>query len=158
MLPWNLRQLISYFFALIIYSINLLKTARKTFATGNAIYPLPRTIIQITNDNSIFCKEGIIHENCIIIVYLLYFTIFWDIKWWLCFNWDTMFLNFLWNDSHLKSKLTGMFLYQTNVLCWEEIEKVHHRRKRVSHITLWIWNSRWMQSQNIVLRAYWEYW
>jgi hypothetical protein len=36
-LPWNLRQLISYFFALIIYSINLLKTAMKTFATGNAI-------------------------------------------------------------------------------------------------------------------------
>jgi hypothetical protein len=34
-----------------LYSINLLKTARKTFATGNAIYPLPRTIIQITNDN-----------------------------------------------------------------------------------------------------------
>jgi len=33
-LPWNLRQLISYFFALIIYSLNLLKTARKTFATG----------------------------------------------------------------------------------------------------------------------------
>jgi hypothetical protein len=58
-LPWNLRQLISYFFALIIYSINLLKTARKTFAFGNAIYPLPRTIIQITNDNSIFRKEGI---------------------------------------------------------------------------------------------------
>ena len=57
MLPWNLRQLISYFFALIIYSINLLKTARKTFATGNAIDPLPRTIIQITNDNSIFRKE-----------------------------------------------------------------------------------------------------
>jgi hypothetical protein len=26
---------------------------------GNAIYPLPRTIIQITNDNSIFRKEGI---------------------------------------------------------------------------------------------------
>jgi hypothetical protein len=44
---------------IIIYSINLLKTARKTFATGNAIYPLPRTIIQITNDNSIFRKEGI---------------------------------------------------------------------------------------------------
>ena len=59
MLPWNLRQLISYFFALIIYSINLLKTARKTFATGNAIYALPRTIIQITNANSIFRKEGI---------------------------------------------------------------------------------------------------
>ena len=59
MLPWNLRQLISYFFTLIIYSINLLKTVRKTFATGNAIYPLPRTIIQITNDNSIFRKEGI---------------------------------------------------------------------------------------------------
>jgi hypothetical protein len=59
MLPWNLRQLISYFFALIIYSINLLKAARKPFATGNAIYPLPRTIIQITNDNSIFRKEGI---------------------------------------------------------------------------------------------------
>jgi hypothetical protein len=58
-LPWNLRQLISYFFTLIIYSINLLKTVRKTFATGNAIYPLPRTIIQITNDNSIFRKEGI---------------------------------------------------------------------------------------------------
>ena len=58
-LSWNLRQLISYFFALIIYSINLLKTARKTFATGNAIYPLPRTIIQITNDTSIFRKEGI---------------------------------------------------------------------------------------------------
>ena len=56
MLSWNLRQLISYFFALIIYSINLLKTARKTFATGNAIYPLPRTII---HDNSIFRKEGI---------------------------------------------------------------------------------------------------
>ena len=59
MFPWNLRQLISYFFALIIYSINFLKTARKTFATGNAIYPLPRTIIHITNDNSIFRKEGI---------------------------------------------------------------------------------------------------
>ena len=59
MLPWNLRQLISYLFALINYSINLLKTARKTFATGNDIYPLPRTIIQITNDNSIFRKEGI---------------------------------------------------------------------------------------------------
>jgi hypothetical protein len=29
-LPWNLRQLISYFFTLIIYSINLLKTVRKT--------------------------------------------------------------------------------------------------------------------------------
>ena len=29
-LPWILRQLISYFFALIIYSINLFKTARKT--------------------------------------------------------------------------------------------------------------------------------
>ena len=58
-LPCNLRQLISYLFALIIYSINLLKSARKTFATGNAIYPLPRTIIQITNDNSIFPKEGI---------------------------------------------------------------------------------------------------
>jgi hypothetical protein len=57
-LPWNLLQLISYFFAFIIYSINLLKTARKTFATGNAIYPLSRTIIQITNDNSIFRKEG----------------------------------------------------------------------------------------------------
>ena len=62
-LPWNLRQLISYFSTLIIYSINLLKTARKTFATGNAIYPLPRTIIQITNDNSIFRKEGIKKEN-----------------------------------------------------------------------------------------------
>jgi hypothetical protein len=37
----------------------LSKNARKTFATGNAIYPLPRTIIQITNDNSIFRKEGI---------------------------------------------------------------------------------------------------
>jgi hypothetical protein len=37
----------------------LLKTARKTFAIGNAIYPLSRTIIQITNDNSIFRKEGI---------------------------------------------------------------------------------------------------
>jgi hypothetical protein len=37
MLPWSLRQLISFFFALIIYSINLLKTVRKTFATGNAI-------------------------------------------------------------------------------------------------------------------------
>ena len=60
-LPWNLRQLTSYFFAFIIYSINLLKTARKTFATGNAIYPLPRTIIQITNANSIFRKEGIRH-------------------------------------------------------------------------------------------------
>jgi hypothetical protein len=36
-----------------------LKTVRKTFATGNAINPLPRTIIQITNDNSIFRKEGI---------------------------------------------------------------------------------------------------
>ena len=59
MLPWNLRQLISYFFAFIIYSINLLKTARKTFANGNAIYPRSRTIIQITNDNSIFRKEGI---------------------------------------------------------------------------------------------------
>ena len=58
-LPWNLRQLISYFSELIIYSLNLLKTARKTFATGNAIYPLPMTIIQITNDNSIFHKEGI---------------------------------------------------------------------------------------------------
>jgi hypothetical protein len=58
-LPWNLRQLISYFFALINYPINLLKTARKTFATGNAIYSLPRTIIQITNNNSIFRKEGI---------------------------------------------------------------------------------------------------
>jgi hypothetical protein len=32
---------------------------RKTVATGNAIYPLPRTIIQITNDNSIFHREGI---------------------------------------------------------------------------------------------------
>ena len=49
MLPWNLLQLISYFFAFIIYSINLLKTDRKTFA---------RTIIQITSDNSIFRKEG----------------------------------------------------------------------------------------------------
>jgi hypothetical protein len=58
-LPWNLGQLISNLLALIIYSINLLKTARKTFAIGNAIYPLPRTIIQITNDNSIFRKEGI---------------------------------------------------------------------------------------------------
>ena len=55
--PWNQRQFISYFFALIIYSINLLKIARKTSATGNAIYPLPRTIIQITNDNSIFVKK-----------------------------------------------------------------------------------------------------
>jgi hypothetical protein len=63
-LPWNLRQLISYFFALIMYSINLLKTARKTFATGNAIYPLPRTTIQITNDNSIFRKEGITAGLC----------------------------------------------------------------------------------------------
>ena len=62
MLPWNLRQLISDFFALIIYSINLLKTARKTFATENAIYPLPRTIIHITNDNSIFRKEGIVYH------------------------------------------------------------------------------------------------
>ena len=58
MLPWNLLQLISYFFAFIIYSINLLKTDRKTFAIGNAIYPLSRTIIQITSDNSIFRKEG----------------------------------------------------------------------------------------------------
>jgi hypothetical protein len=64
-LPWNLCQLISYFFALIIYSINLLKIARKTFATGNAIYPLPRTIIQITNDNSIFRKEGKRSKNCL---------------------------------------------------------------------------------------------
>jgi hypothetical protein len=52
------QKLISYFLALIIYSINLLKTARKTFAIGNAIYPLSMTIIQITNDNSIFRKEG----------------------------------------------------------------------------------------------------
>ena len=72
-LPWNLRQLISYFFALIIYSINLLKTARKTFATGNAIYPLPRTIIQITNDNSIFRKEGIyiMKKEKLILYYIL---------------------------------------------------------------------------------------
>jgi hypothetical protein len=35
-LPWNLRQFISYFFTLIIYSIDLSKTARKTFATGYA--------------------------------------------------------------------------------------------------------------------------
>jgi hypothetical protein len=35
----SIRQLISYFFALIIYSINLLKTVRKTFATGNATLP-----------------------------------------------------------------------------------------------------------------------
>ena len=62
-LHWNLRQLISYFFALIIYSINLLKTDRKTFATGNAIYPLPRTIIQIINENSIFRKEGIVKSH-----------------------------------------------------------------------------------------------
>jgi hypothetical protein len=39
-----------------MFIINLLKTAGKTFATGNAIYPLPRTII---HDNSIFRKEGI---------------------------------------------------------------------------------------------------
>ena len=65
-LPWNLRQLISYVFALIIYSINLLKTARKTFATGNAIYPLPRTIIQITNDSSIFRKEGIANNQSVV--------------------------------------------------------------------------------------------
>jgi hypothetical protein len=45
-------------------TINLLKTARKTFATGNAIYPLPRTIIQIMNDNSIFRKEGITAGLC----------------------------------------------------------------------------------------------
>ena len=56
-------SVISYFFALIIYSINLSKTAKKTFATGNAIYPLPRTIIQITNDNSIFRKEGIVRKK-----------------------------------------------------------------------------------------------
>jgi hypothetical protein len=35
-----------------------MKNRQKNFATGNAIYPLPRTIIQITNDNSIFRKEG----------------------------------------------------------------------------------------------------
>jgi hypothetical protein len=54
-LPWNLRQLISYFVALIIYSINIYITNRQeNFATGNAIYLLPRTIIQIANDNSFF--------------------------------------------------------------------------------------------------------
>ena len=65
-LPWNLRQFISFFFALNIYSINLLKTSRTTFATGNAIYPLPRTIIQITNDSSIFRKEGIANNQSVV--------------------------------------------------------------------------------------------
>jgi hypothetical protein len=35
------------------------KKGQENFATGNAIYLLPRTIIQIANDNSIFHKEGI---------------------------------------------------------------------------------------------------
>jgi hypothetical protein len=35
------------------------KKGKENFATGNAIYLLPMTIIQITNDNSIFRKEGI---------------------------------------------------------------------------------------------------
>ena len=35
------------------------KKHQKNFATGNAIYLLPRTIIQIAKDNSIFLKERI---------------------------------------------------------------------------------------------------
>jgi hypothetical protein len=35
------------------------KKSQENFATGNAIYLLPRTIAQIANDNSIFRKEGI---------------------------------------------------------------------------------------------------
>jgi hypothetical protein len=62
-LPWNLRQLISYFFALIILFNKFIKNRQENFATGNAIYPLPRTIIQITIDNSIFRKEGILVIN-----------------------------------------------------------------------------------------------
>ena len=58
-LPWNLRQLISYLFRAYYLFNQFIKNRQKAFATGNAIYPLPRTIIQITNDNSIFRKEGI---------------------------------------------------------------------------------------------------
>jgi hypothetical protein len=59
-LPWNLRPLISYFFCTYYLFNQFIKKNRKeNFATGNAIYLLPRMIIQIANDNSIFRKEGI---------------------------------------------------------------------------------------------------
>ena len=38
---------------------SLIKNRQENVCNGNAIYPLPMTIIQITNDNSIFRKEGI---------------------------------------------------------------------------------------------------
>ena len=57
----RIHQLISYFSRLLfIQSIyKMEKKRQQNFATGNAIYLLPRTIIQIANDNSIFRKEGI---------------------------------------------------------------------------------------------------
>ena len=57
----RIHQLISYFSRLLfIQSIYKMEEKRQqNFATGNAIYLLPRTIIQIANDNSIFRKEGI---------------------------------------------------------------------------------------------------
>jgi hypothetical protein len=56
MLPWNLRQLISYFFAFIIYSINLLKTDRKTFATGNAMSN--STVIFLTDVSDVWRRPN----------------------------------------------------------------------------------------------------
>jgi hypothetical protein len=38
-LPWNLLQLISYFFAFIIYSINLLKTKKSKLTPSNIVKP-----------------------------------------------------------------------------------------------------------------------
>ena len=63
MLPWNLRQLISYFSHLLFIQSIYKKKHQENFATENAIYLLQRTIIQIANDNSIFHKEGIRNES-----------------------------------------------------------------------------------------------
>ena len=47
------------FFLHLLFIQSIYKKKRKeNFATGNAIYLLPRMIIQIANDNSIFRKEG----------------------------------------------------------------------------------------------------
>ena len=128
MLPWNLRQLISYFFALIIYPINLSKTARKTFA----IYPLPRTITTILSTMIQTLLKILPKQNTLHLIFSMYlygsginFVSFYDcsIEFWSCF--DSAVLFYIWSPSqilytHLMLLLTAYSLlrfYFITFLC-----------------------------------------
>jgi hypothetical protein len=57
-LPWNLRQFISYFFALIIYSINLLKTDEYSLLTSTARVVLPVISIDLVDEYSLLTSTA----------------------------------------------------------------------------------------------------